>query len=167
MKKLQMLSASLLAALCLTSLSTYAQCPLGQGETTLSIHRVMRNFGRFIMEADMISLKGVNPNETVKDSEIQTAIVKLGYVIDCAQAVLDHPTGEILPDEASKLSGDALKEYIDDFLYFMTDFRDEVTQYRELLKKILTLKPEERDFHPVRDKSKEIDELVEHAHKKV
>jgi hypothetical protein len=168
MKKFQLVFFSLFAALMVCSAIAHAECPLGEKETHLTIHRVMRNFGRFVTPADMVTIKGVNPNEKVNDQELTIAIEKLGYVVDCAQAVLDNPTGDMLPTDAHNIEdAKTRQEYVDDFLYFMTDFRDGLIEYREMFKKTLLQKPEERDYKPLREKCIELDNLVEHAHKKV
>jgi hypothetical protein len=148
--------------------STYAlaDCPLGAKEDHLTIQRIMRNFGRFVTPADMVTIKGVNPAEKVSDAELTDAIENLGKVIDCAQAVLDHPEGDLLPAESRRLEGSARKDYLDDFLLFMTDFRDGLKEYREMFQKTLLQKAPDRDYKPLRQKCIELDNLVEHAHKK-
>jgi len=151
----------------MVSVNVYAVCPVGSNDDHLTIHRVMQNFGRFTLAADSISLRSANPNETITDQQLNTAIENLGSAIDCAQAVLNNPAGDLLPDHASALSGDELKEYISDFVYFMNDFHDGLIEYRTLFQNILAKKPQERDFQPIRDKCKELDDLVEHAHHKV
>lgn len=167
MKKVNTLLLGVLTLLTLGSAKAMAECPLGQKETQLSIQRVMRNFGRFTLNADAISLKGLNPHDKVTDAELQVAIEKLGLAIDCAQAVLDNPTGSMLPDEATWLKDKAREDYISDFLYFMEDFRDKLVEYQQLFKDTLQQTPEERDYNSIRKKCLELDKLVEHAHKKV
>ncbi|MBS1972255.1 MAG: hypothetical protein JSU04_18260 [Bdellovibrionales bacterium] len=145
-------------------------CPLGAKEDHLTINRVMRNFGRFIMYADGVCVKAQNPWEKdhITDQEITEAIGKMDLVVACAEAVLKDPTGDVLPGKLLLMKDEKEKaELVDDYVYFMTDFKDAVIEYRELFKKLLTQKAADRNYDEVNTKRQEVDALVERAHKKL
>jgi hypothetical protein len=145
-----------------------ANCPLGAKEDHLTIQRVMRNFGRFVSPADLITLKGVTPYQEITEADLSEATTKLSLAIDCAQAVLDNPTGEILPAEYRRQESEAARqEYLDDFLSFMGEFRDGLKDYEKLFQELILKKPEERNYQPLREKCLELEKMVDHAHRKV
>jgi len=149
-------------------LASMATCPLGPKETHLNVHRLMRNFGRNTRDADYLCVKGKIPYETVTDNELSEAITKLGVVIECADEVLKDPTGEVLPGKLLIMTDEKEKaELVDDYVYFMTDFKDIVIEYRELFKALLAQKPSERNFTEVDEKRSEVDKLINRAHKKL
>jgi hypothetical protein len=146
------------------------ECPLGAKEDHLTVNRVMRNFGRFIMYADGVCVKAQNPWEksNITDAEISEAIGKMNQVVACAEAVLKNPTGDVLPGKLLIMTDEKAKaELVDDYIYFMTDFKDAVVEYRELFKKLLIQKPADRNFDEANSKRHEIDALVMRAHKKI
>ena len=144
-------------------------CPLGEKEDVLTIQRVMRNFGRFILAAEMVTLKANNPNETksVHDKEFVEAAAKIDVAISCADAVIANPSGRLLPDNALELQGDALAEYIDSLVYFMDEFKTSLTEFRDLLLLTASQKVEQRDYLALKEKNEEIDKLVLRAHKRL
>ncbi len=145
-------------------------CPLGAKEDHLTVNRVMRNFGRFIMYADGVCIKAQNPWEKdhITDQEITVAIGKLDLVVVCAEAVLKDPTGDVLPSKLLLMKDEKEKaELVDDYIYFMTDFKDAVLEYRELFKTLLLQKAVNRNYDEVNTKRHEVDALVERAHKKI
>lgn len=144
-------------------------CPLGEKEDVLTIQRVMRNFGRFILAAEMVTLKANNPNETafVQDKEFTEAAAKIDIAISCADAVIANPSGRLLPDNALELQGDALVDYIDSLVYFMDEFKTSMTEFRDLLLLTASKKVEERDYLALKEKNEEIDKLVLRAHKRL
>lgn len=152
-----------------TPLVSFAECPLGAKETDLTIQRAMRNFGRFIMYADHLSIKSKNFAETIEDVEIIEAIGKLDLVIACAEQILKDPTKEdVLPSKIHFMTDVKEKnELIDDYVYFMTDFKDAVTEYRGIFRNILTQKPSERNYSEAYEKYQDINNLVNRAHKKL
>jgi hypothetical protein len=158
-----------LASLCLLlSLNSLAQtCPLGPKDEHLNIHRIMINYGKFVGQADHIALLGARyPNETVTDADITDVIDRLGSAIACAQAILDNPTGDMLPDKASFISGQELKDYIDDFLYFTTEFRDALVHYRTSFVAISQVAAAQRNWEDLYQESQELNDLIDRAHRK-
>lgn len=144
-----------------------ATCPLGAKDDHLNIHRIMINYGKFVGPADHIVLLGARyPNETVTDADISSSIDQLASAIACAQAILDNPTGEMLPDKASFLTGQAQQDYIDDFVYFTNEFRDALEVYRNSFIKMLATPKESRNWELLYAESKELNDLIDHAHRK-
>jgi hypothetical protein len=163
-----MIRSSLLLALLFLPMATMAACPLGAKETRLNVNRLMRNFGKAVSDADYICFKAKNPIETVTDSDINEAINKLDMGIECAEEVLKDPTGEVLPGKLLIMTDEKEKaELVDDYVYFMTDFKDALIEYRDLYKALLAQKPSERNFTEVDEKRKDVDNLVMRAHKKL
>lgn len=163
-----MIKLSFVFVLALFPVAALAVCPLGEKETHLTVHRVMRNFGRFTMDADYLCVKASNPAEKVMDAEITEAITKLDMAIDCASEVLKNPTGELLPSKLNLMNDEKEKaDLVDDYIYFMTDFKDGLTQYRDLFKNLLAQPAAERNFTEADEKRQELDHLVTRAHKKL
>ena len=114
--------------------SAWAQtCPVGRKDDHLNIHQIMINFGHYTLTADMVAVKGTNPAETITNEDLQKAADDLSVAAICADAVITgyQTNPDLLPDKADFLSGDARTEYINDFIYFMTDFKDEIATYRD------------------------------------
>lgn len=148
--------------------SAHAACPLGKGEDRLTLPRVMRNFGRSIMHADYLCVKSRIPQESVTDAEIHNAIEKLSLVLDCAEEVLRDPTGERLPSKINLLESEQKKvDLADDFIYFMTEFKDTVMDYRDSFQTLLKKTPSERNFTDVCEKYQDVNRVVNRAHKKL
>lgn len=150
--------------------SMAAECTLGAKETHLTVNRVMRNFGRFIMYADGVCVKSRNTweRDSIKDSELTEALGKLDQVIECAEQVLRNPTGDVLPNKLLIMKDEKEKqELVDDYIYFMVDFKDAVIEYRDIFKKLLSQKPAERNYDEANDKRLEVDALVDRAHRKL
>lgn len=142
-------------------------CPLGAREDHLTIQRVMINYGKYVGGPDHVVLLGARyPNETVTDADISNAISQLGLAIVCAQAILDNPTGDLLPGKASFLTGSELKEYVDDFIYFTNEFRDALAVYRDSFSKLLATPKESRNWELLYAESKDLNELIDRAHRK-
>ncbi|WP_413290425.1 hypothetical protein [Bdellovibrio sp. HCB337] len=163
-----MTKISFIFVLAFLPLAALAECPLGAKETHLTVNRVMRNFGKFVMEADYLCVRAANPVEKVTDADINTAITKLGMAIDCADQVLKDPTGDVLPSKLVFITDEKEKaEYVDDYIYFMTDYKDGLGQYRDMFKALLAQPAAERNFTEANEKRLELDHLVMRAHKKL
>lgn len=162
--KLLILSLSLI----LTS-SLASACPVGEKETTLNVHRVMRNFGRYMSPAEMVAFKATDPYgvEKVQDPEIVSAAAQLEIAISCADAVLANPTGELLPDKVVFLEGKAKADYIDSYIYFMEEFKTGLTEFREMLLAVVAQKVEVRDYKALKRKADELNDTINHAHKRL
>ncbi|MNL10203.1 hypothetical protein D3C87_1309980 [compost metagenome] len=149
--------------------SLASACPIGEKETTLNVHRVMRNFGRYMSPAEDVAFKATNPygTEKVQDSEITAAAAKLDISISCADAVLANPTGELLPDKSVFLEGKIKADYIESYIYFMEEFKTGLTEFRDLLLVVVAQKVETRDYQALKRKGDELNELINHAHKRL
>lgn len=142
-------------------------CPLGNKEDHLTIHRVMRNFGRFMNPADLLALKSEKDSESITDTEIQNAASKLQIVESCLQAVLDNPTGEMLPDKVSEMSEEEKQKYVPLFLKLMNDFKVEVITFRSQLEQILSVEKASRNFKPYYSQYELINRMVDDAHQEL
>lgn len=167
MKKIIFVALALTFNFFMTANASAATCPLGAKDDHLTVHRIMINYGKYVGPADHIVLLGARyPNETVTDSDISTSIDQLGLAIACAQAILDNPTGDLLPDKASFLTGQEQKDYIDDFVYFTNEFHDALVVYRDSFKKMLATPKASRNWELLYAESKELNDLIDHAHRK-
>lgn len=151
----------------LVSGNTVFACPLGAKEERLTIQRVMRNFGRFIMPAEMIAYRGQNKYEVITDAQLQEAIEKLSLVISCANAVLENPSEELIPIASQKLPEPEKSQYLDSYLFFMDEFKLSVTEYQAVYIKLLAQPAAERNFLPLLDLTKKQDALIDRAHRKL
>lgn len=161
---------SLVLALTLILGSSYASaCPLGEKETTLNVHRVMRNFGRYMSPAEEVAFKVTNPFgvEKVADQEFVDAAAKLDIAISCADAVVANPTGELLPDKVVFLEGQAKADYIDSYVYFMGEFKDGLAEFRDMLLATVAQKVEVRDYAALKRKADELNKLINRSHKRL
>lgn len=143
-------------------------CPLGKNEDHLTIQRVMMNYGKFVSDADHVAVFGARyPHEDLTDQDIQKAISQLDLAINCAQAILNNPTGDLLPNKAHDLHGAEQEEYISDFLSFTEDFRDALIAYQLSFKKILIEEITNRNWEPIYQESVDLNEMISHAHRKL
>ncbi len=143
-------------------------CPLGTKEDHLTLQRVMRNFGRFIMPAEMIAYRSLNKYEDISNQQIEEAIGKLSLLMSCAQAVIDDPKNmNLLPLRAQKLTSDQLVVFKEDFIFFMQEFNDNIAEYQNLFIKILIQEKNIRNFDAIYKQTKDQDVLIERAHKKL
>lgn len=142
-------------------------CPLGVNEDHLTIQRVMRNFGRFIMPAESLVYRGQNKAEKITDAELEEAIMKLSLVISCANAVIESPAGDLIPTVARSLPAAQKAKYIEKLVYFMEEFKLSVTEYQNRFIEMQTRPQNLRDFTELYGKTKEQDALIERAHQKL
>lgn len=127
----------------------------------------MRNLGRFLMPSEMVVLKGLNPAEKIKDTDILDAITKLDVAISCIDAVIASPTGDLLPTKAQGLEGAAKADYVERYVYYMDSFKTLMVEFREMLEQAAALPAEGRNFQDLKVKMEEIDKTVNHAHKRL
>lgn len=141
-------------------------CPLGKNEDHLTFARVMRNFGRFTLDAQSVAIKGVNPNEVVTNEELALGVTKLNTAIDCNTIILeDHQTGNLRPDKISKLSESERAEYLIHFYAYLTEFKVTLIDLQNTLSDFLKLDPSQRDYKLLKAKSDEVDRVADQAHK--
>lgn len=143
-------------------------CPLGKNEDHLTIQRIMMNYGKFVSDADHVAVFGARyPSEDLTDQDIQKAINQLNLAINCAQAILNNPTGDLLPNKVNDLHGTEQEEYIADFVSFTEDFRDALVAYQLSFKKILIEEVKNRNWEPIYQESLALNEMISHAHRKL
>ncbi len=164
-----MLSRILLAIALLAPAVSLAQvtCPLRNGETELTINRVMRNFGKYTADAETVARKIGDPWDKLTDQDIQAGINGLNVSIACAEAVLANPTEAVLPSKGALMNDKDKAELKEYYLYFMDDFRTCLTQYRDLLVKTLATPANQRDLAAIVSKNQEMNQKVTHAHQKL
>lgn len=155
----------LLAALFGSFCPPLLACPLGKGEAQLTVQRVMRNFGRFTLKADKNALRGKNPFDHVSSNEIRDSIADLDLAISCAEAVLAAPTGLKLPTCTQSLSGKMYDDYVSLYLQLMRDYSAGLREYQQIFKDILDRPENNRSFDAAYNYSKELEKLVDAAHK--
>lgn len=155
----------LIIAAALFALPTFSSaCPLGPGETELSLSRVMRNFGRHLMPADrMVQKATMGGGQDIPNAELENAIQNLAVVVSCVDATLAG--GEnVWPRKARELSGDARAAYLRRFAISLRTFRAEVEDYAAELRRLLTLPVPGRDFTPAKALMKAVEDAANKAH---
>ncbi|MBO9665982.1 MAG: hypothetical protein J7501_04150 [Bdellovibrio sp.] len=141
-------------------------CPLGPKEDHLTISRIMRNFGKGFDKAETVARKASDPWDAANDNDFKAGIEGLNMAISCAAAVLANPTGELLPSKLMLMTDEAQKkELTDAYIYFMEDFKEGLTEYRDLLTQNLAKKPEERDFAAIIHMNEQMNKRINKAHK--
>lgn len=155
----------LIFAFFLLSPSFASSCPLGPGETELSLARVMRNFGRHLMPADRLVQKAtMGGGQDIPNSELENAIQNLAVVMGCVDATLADGTDRLWPRKARELSGDARAAYLRRYAIALRSFRVEVEDYSAELSRLLRLPVPGRDFSAARALSKAVTEAANKAH---
>ncbi|MGE5086742.1 MAG: hypothetical protein ACM3MG_10610 [Bacillota bacterium] len=164
-----MKQALLIFAFILAPMASFAvTCPLGPKETTLTVQRVMINFGRYYADFDDLAYKARNPNESITDNDMQRTIENLEVAIACADEVIKNPTPDSLPSKLSTIQDEAQrKDLIDSYLYFMEDFKEGLMECRQLVQTVLAQNPTERNYSLFIEKSNEMNERIDHAHSKL
>ncbi|WP_413575835.1 hypothetical protein ACLVWU_15795 [Bdellovibrio sp. HCB290] len=165
-----MISRIVLAMALLMPALSVAQvtCPLRNGETELTINRVMRNFGKYFADAETVARKIGDPWDKVTDQDIQKGIAGLDISIACAEAVMADPTEVVLPSKGALITDPKAKQELKEYyLYFMEDFRDALVEYRDLLVKTLATPEAQRDYAAIVEKNQEVNDKVNKAHKKI
>lgn len=142
-------------------------CPLGKGEEHLTVQRVMRNLGRFMLAADSAALKGQNPHDKVSDTALAKSIADLDIVLSCTQAVIQSPTGPLLPGCTSALSGQAYENYVSSYVRLMKDFEVATLDYQNMFRALLALPEGKRNFSTIYQQSQKIENMVNEAHKEL
>lgn len=127
----------------------------------------MRNFGRFILPAELITYRSQNKPESVTDAQLQEAIEKLSVIINCANAVLENPTGDLVSADVHDLPADDKANYLDSYTFFMDEFKLSIIDYQSAFIKILAQPQAERDYSKLMQLTKDQDALIDRAHRKL
>ncbi|MGZ3652467.1 MAG: hypothetical protein ACXVB9_19430 [Bdellovibrionota bacterium] len=153
-----------LLALFLPLLAGAAECPKGDHEASLTLSRVMRNFGRFTMIADSVAINGLQNPASIGDSDIQNAIDKLVLAEACAAAVVADRDESLLPQKAGDLHGADRDAYIKLLRDTMQDFADGLRAYQGVYQDLLAAPPALRSFEKAKKWADEIDARATRAH---
>jgi hypothetical protein len=139
-------------------------CPIGPKDDHLTVHQVMKNFGEYTLKADQIADLYSMPGPVVNDDQLNAAIADLKVAKACVEAVLANPTGDLLPDAAKFLAGTKREKLLNDYVSFMSEFRDELFYLQREIEKVLTESPGQRDLKDVHSEYQELENLVNRAH---
>lgn len=153
----------LLTVVAILPLSSFA-CPLGAGESKLTLTRVMRHFGKGINPADKAAKKGEQAPQDVTEAELETAIEGLGVAMSCAQAVATDRSGDLYPKKAAELSGDARERYLNLFFSRMNEFLQGLAEYRAIYAELRAQSLSERHFGRAKTQMRAVAELASRAH---
>lgn len=164
MKKIYTPITLFIFALHLTSWAQAVECPLGASEDHLTIHRVMLNFGKFTREAGMIAVNGPQEPAKITDADFTKAMSDLVIAAACAEAVLQNPTGDLLPAKASQLQDEEQTKYIQGFLAVMSEFKASLETLRLTLRTVQQQPSDQKDFQLVVTKNKEMKDIASYAH---
>jgi hypothetical protein len=166
-----MISRIVLAVALLLPVMSLAQtavtCPLRNGETELTINRVMRNFGKYTADAEAVARKIGDPWDKVTDKDIQAGIDGLNVSIACADQVVAKPTDAVMPSKGGLMDDKARAELNEYYIYFMGDFKDFLVEYRDLLVKTLATPEKQRDYAAIVTKNQDMNQKINHAHQKL
>lgn len=139
-------------------------CPIGEKEDHLTIQRVMRNLGRFLMPTELIIYSATNSQETISVTELQQAVEKLNLAESCTTEVISNPSGDLLPLSVQQMSEENRQEYIEELVFYMTELRRALQELVQLIQPSVT---GEIDLNLCRAKLREIDRIVNRAHQKL
>lgn len=156
-----------LILLSLLSINTFA-CPLGAKEDHLTIQRVMRNFGRYTRDAEMLVLQGIDNPSYVKEEILDKAITDLNIVVSCSEAVMANPTGDLLPTMGQDLKGSELQDYLKKINKYFSDFKSATLEFQRLLKVEKEKPVAQRNYRPAYTYDKEVfNAIIDEAHKEL
>lgn len=142
-------------------------CPIGPKEDHLTIQRVMRNFGKFSMDAESICITGQSNPSSISDDQLSKAMTKLDTVVACAEAVIAHPEGDLLPAGYDDLNPSDRADMIKKLVGFMSDFKTLNVQFKSLLLDQLQKPIQSREYKTCYEFDKKYNELIDRAHKEV
>lgn len=142
-------------------------CPLSPKEDHLTISRVMRNFGRYSREAESLTLTGKDFPLDVKESILDKAINDLNIVVICAEAVINNPTGDLLPTAADDYTGIERENYILKFVNFMHEFKASTLHFQSLLINEKNKNLANRNYKIAYEYTKTFNEIIDLAHKEL
>ena len=154
----------ILSSLILFSVSASLACPLGPKETELTISRVMRNFGRFIMPSEALVQKSKNDAGSITETDFTNAITGIEGAAECAFTVLSDKSGKLIPSRADEFQGDARTQYLQKFYAHMNDFYSGLLEEDQLLKQQMRLPNQNRNYQLLKDKAQDIRDRATAAH---
>jgi hypothetical protein len=146
---------------------TILACPLGAKEDHLTIQRVMRNFGRFSREAESLTITGKDYPDSVSETTLDKGISDLSLVVSCVDAVLQNPTGDLLPSAADNLEINEKEAYIVKFIQYLNDFKNSTLYFQKLLVVEKNKPINLRNFKISYEYTKTFNEIIDRAHKEL
>ncbi len=152
-----------LAALTVSS-SAFA-CPLGAGESQLSLTRVMRNFGKYLAPAEASIRKGLQAPESVTDQELLAVGSALKIALGCADLAASDRSGNLFPRKSSELSGEARERFLRKFFANMNAFAEEIREYARVFSELSVMPAGERAYAAAREQLRLVMAAADHAHK--
>ncbi len=154
-----------LAALVMMSIPAFsATCPLGEGETQLTIKRVMYDFRDHLDMPDTVSQNGLSNPTGIATADLQNAASEVAITVACADAVLAKDSDALVPDDAKSLQGDAKAKYLDVFYAAIGHLHDALLTYQQMFEKMITEDAAARDFKSLHDQSLEIRAIETDGH---
>jgi hypothetical protein len=142
-------------------------CPISPKEDHLTISRVMRNFGRYSRDAESLALTGKDFPLDVKESILDKAISDLNIVVTCAEAVINNPTGDLLPVAVDDYTGFERENYILKFINFMHEFKASTLHFQSLLITEKNKNLADRNYQIAYEYTKKFNEIIDLAHKEL
>lgn len=140
-------------------------CPPGPNEVRLSIARVMRNLGRFLMAAEATALKGKSRSETVTDDELRKSILGLELAIACGEAAVELQNEDLVPAKALQLTGADREAYLLAYVERMNVFTDQIRNIKRMFESVLSAPADQRSYEDLYERSVEMNDHVNDSHR--
>lgn len=145
---------SILALIFITGFGagSFADCPRGEGESTLTVQRVMRNFMVGLRASDQIVIMSKDRPQEVRDDEFKKAIEGIDIAIACAE--------ESLTSCENLMSVPLAVEY-------MQQFSQVLTEYKAMFSDVLAQPITERSLIDIASKRESVRALASESHEKI
>lgn len=127
------------------------------GDCPASNSDMMRHFGRSLLKADGVLIRGESDPAGVSDDDIKAAIAGIESGISCGSLVFDDCNLELLPPR--------LREEPALFRQHMQNFVDALTVYKNMFAAQLLLPPSERNFSEIAKQKRVVLDVVNEAHR--
>jgi hypothetical protein len=159
MKKLIFLSVVLLL-----QSPAFADCTLGDGEDTLSLHRVMAHFGKGVTAAGNLARDGMTDAGSIGEQDFVAARALVETARDCASVVLKDRIEALQPGKAKTMPAAEKQVLLDRFYGHMTGFESALNNVLQFLEEAKGQNPAEVNYETLQSKVKRIMELASAAH---
>lgn len=155
----------LILVLTFSSISVFAKiCPLGAKEDTLTLARVMRNFGKAVRDADGLAVETKQWPEEGTTEKLLAASQPISMGIVCADELINNPTGDLLPKKLNELQGEMREQYLKHYIDALKKFRDGLVEYKRILEDLAALPADQRKFEGLYIHYKYMDDMVNTFH---
>lgn len=161
-----MLKARLFASLILIcfSVSSWANCPKGAKDDSLTLSQVMRHFGRMVMTAGNRIDHGLADPNLVKTSDLQDSLLVIETAHDCIDLVLQDQSGDLYPSKAASLPKVERDQYLQKFFDHMREFSQAIGEFKQLFTVALNQKPADINFQAMKAKEDQIMAIADRSH---